>query len=679
MIGLIVALIGIASRAATTPLSADLVTKSAPDLTGIAAFTSIHDLPYLRTGVQTHQFSSYDRAGDNYDADYFAIYKEPNGECVLFDSFGPGCLYRLHANFWNGDLTGINIRFYFDGEAKPRIDMDVTKFFSPENPLGLFKEPYGHIGFGWRFLYQPFFYKHRLKVALSREPFGERPLWDKLPWLGRYDKHPERRNHWYNFTYHTYTEGDSVRSWAKPFDMSTVATLWDPKKLGEPIGNQAGKKVLIATPSVSPGTTSTLWTLKGQGAITAIRVKIDRSEVNALFDTWLVIRFDDKAPQVSVPLACLFGIYRTSPEKRIASKFVGSIGDELYCYFPMPFWKRAVFSLMNLGSAPVTHLKVELEWSNNVGARYPADSCGYFHTSYHREAPRTEGHDYRYVDERGHGHIVGHFTFRTNTSMEEDERTYFDDSRSPSITGEGFEDDHNQGWGLRDAQQAIWGSTASDGGSGAPWRFFIPELYVFNSSVRHGHQVYGPNSPLGHEGMYQVGSEESVAFLYAREESALRQTDEFDPGNLSSEKLHHYRVFGKRIDRKGAWWYDGEQNNVLFKVPAIADDGVSTDKGTEFRVSIDPRNNGVKLRRRTDKENNRQLAEVFVDGVKVTERPWYNVDFERTFRSIRWFDTDFEIPARYTKGKNSITVRVVPISSKTGLWDEFHYWAFSYI
>ena len=51
-------------------------------------------LPFLRSGAQTHQFCSYDRAGDNYDAEYLALYTEKNGECVIFDAMGPGCLSR---------------------------------------------------------------------------------------------------------------------------------------------------------------------------------------------------------------------------------------------------------------------------------------------------------------------------------------------------------------------------------------------------------------------------------------------------------------------------------------------------------------------------------------------------------------------------------------------------------
>ena len=66
-----------------------------------------------------------------------------------------------------------------------------------------------------------------------------------------------------------------------------------------------------------------------------------------------------------------------------------------------------------------------------------------------------------------------------------------------------------------------------------------------------------------------------------------------------------------------------------------------------------------------------------IDGQRVIERPWYSVDFERTYRNIRWADTDFEVPARYTRGKNQVTVKIEFASSENGVWDEFHYWIYS--
>ena len=151
------------NRAPREPLWLDLAT----------GFPEIADLPLLRRGVQTRQFCSYDRAGDNYDHEYFPLYLESNGECVIFDAYGPGCLYRHHMNLWQlgvyaGDnasrkLDGVRIRYYFDDEAKARIDMDVSTFFSAKNPLGIFAPPLGDDGgLDYRLLYHPMFFKKRL-------------------------------------------------------------------------------------------------------------------------------------------------------------------------------------------------------------------------------------------------------------------------------------------------------------------------------------------------------------------------------------------------------------------------------------------------------------------------------------------------------------------------------------
>jgi hypothetical protein len=152
-----------------------------------------------------------------------------------------------------------------------------------------------------------------------------------------------------------------------------------------------------------------------------------------------------------------------------------------------------------------------------------------------------------------------------------------------------------------------------------------------------------------------------------------------DVGDSNSAAQHAYHAEGEVEPVKGNWWYDGEYDNVLFKTPPIADEGVSFTNDSTFMLAISPDNDGVRLRRRCDKANNRQEARVYVDGQLVTERPWYSVDYEKTYRDIRWFDSDFEIPKRYTEGKSKITVRIEFVGSQTGRWDEFHYWAFSYL
>jgi hypothetical protein len=348
----------------------------------------------------------------------------------------------------------------------------------------------------------------------------------------------------------------------------------------------------------------------------------------------------------------------------------------------MPFWKSAVIQIENRGKTRVA-VAATIDYKKAAASPYPQDRCGYLFAHYHREDPRVEGRDYTYLDiSNCSGQVVGHVVGRWNTCCEENERTYFDKSGTPWIEGDGYEDDQGMGWGMTwgppPLTLPIFGAPTGNVGSGGLYRFLLPDMYCFADGIKSGHQTYGPHSPSGEKGHYKVGTEESVTFWYGTSQPRLIQTDELDAGNLQSEAAHAYQAGGDVQRTSGAWWYDGEFNNVLRKTPAIADDGVSFTNNSTFTVAISPDNQGVRLRRRSDKANNRQEARVFIDGRLVTERPWYSVDCEKAFRDIRWFDSDFEVPVRYTKGKSKINVRIEFVSSETGRWDEYHYWVYSY-
>lgn len=641
-------------------------------------------LPFLRSGVQTHQFCSYDRAGDNYDWKYFPLYTETNGECVIFDAMGPGCLYRHHMNIWRGlpVYKDIRIRYYFDDEPKPRIDMDVSTFFSTNNPLGIFQPPLAWDGKDrFAVLYHPMFFKKRLRVALSSEPGGPGTVLE--PWTGNYMKDPDRNRrhwHWYNSTYQSFTDDPGLDSWTPEAGRSMMPALlsaWNPS--GERARLVQGGKEKTVTSRIKAGKTTTLWKTGNAGSIVALHFKIaPTNDVEALFNSWLRITFDGAiSPQIEAPLGCFFGAYRTGLKSSYASLLLGYSNNQAYCYFPMPFWKSAMIQIENHSQEKIT-IGATIDYRTTAEMPYPRPRCGYLFAHYHREDPRVEGRDYTYLDTTGSGQVVGHVVSRWDTSMEEDERTYFDESETPWIIGEGFEDDHDMGWGLQNLTLPAFGAISAKGGSGGIYRFLLPDMYCFSSHIKYGHQTYGPHTPLGHEGMYHVGSEESVTFWYGGSQPRLIQTDEVDVGNSDSEGAHAYQAEGDVRRTNGVWWYDGEFNNVLFKTPAIADDGVCFTNSSSFTVAISTDNHGVRLRRRCDKANNRQKARVFIDGQLVTVRPWYHVDFEKTYRGIRWYDSDFEVPAKYTEGKAKITIRIEFVSSQTGHWDEYHYWVYSY-
>ncbi len=645
---------------------------------GRHGFPSVASLPLLRKGIQTHQFCSYDRAGDNYDHEYFSLYTDKNGELVLFDAYGPGVLLRQQMNVWHENTDDVHIRYYFDDEPQPRIDMDISQFFSEENPLGLFREGLSdNGGKDYRILYGHMPFRKRLKVTLTREPGGP-GMNDFSPWTGRYDSIPGRRSHWYQYTYHLFSEDQGEASWSATPDMSATLHEWKEYRNAHrhPHVNKHRR-----TAEIGAGQSHELLHIAGSGALESLFFKLEPLEPDALFNTWLKIYFDDRpTASVDVPLGNFFGAFPDSVAARYNSFLMGYEADNgMYCNFPMPFWRSVRIVLDNRSDKTIPRLESHIGIDPEAASRYPENQTGYFHAAFNRAFPRKEGYDYTFLTRRGHGHIVGHNSHRWNASTEENERTYFDESSTPQIQGDGFEDDQGFGWGLKGKTFDLFGAPVARGTAECLYRFFIPDLYVFYNQVKHGHQTYGPFSPRGHEGLYTTGKEQSVTYYYVKEKPSLVLTDELDVGNRASEKQHRYRTAGKSPVQNGSYWYDGELNNVLFPTPAIRDDGRHVRRHSKFTLTIDPSNQGIRIRRRTDKENNRQLARVYIDGVPVTERPWYTVDQEHSYRDIRWLDSSIEIPASYTRGKSSVTVQVEHLDSETGGIDEYYYWVYSYL
>ena len=131
---------------------------------------------FLPNGTQTKQFITYDPAGEN-NSGYFKRYEE-NGEYVFFDEIGPGFLCRQQMNVFSKytkfPSEKVRIRYYFDDEAKPRIDMTFAEFFGKG---GKYKAPFtpplayfdnrqvGQRAGAFAILYYPFPFQKRLKIT----------------------------------------------------------------------------------------------------------------------------------------------------------------------------------------------------------------------------------------------------------------------------------------------------------------------------------------------------------------------------------------------------------------------------------------------------------------------------------------------------------------------------------
>lgn len=205
------------------------------------------------------------------------------------------------------------------------------------------------------------------------------------------------------------------------------------------------------------------------------------------------------------------------------------------------------------------------------------------------------------------------------------------------------------------------------------------------------------------------------------------KTDSLDIGVLADEERHAYHSpeaspvekitsryeWGPDVLPPGVWGYDikkipGYKAGALI-YPPHEQDGRHTSGMSEFNVRLDARNVGVLLRRTLDYSYPNQTAEVFVQQGAEWKRVglWYlagsntcvysgprdelgkrGYNVQTSNRQFR--DDEFLIPARLTKGRSSIRVRVRCIKDtqllypghafpKESCWSELKYDVYSYV
>jgi hypothetical protein len=105
-----------------------------------------------------------------------------------------------------------------------------------------------------------------------------------------------------------------------------------------------------------------------------------------------------------------------------------------------------------------------------------------------------------------------------------------------------------------------------------------------------------------------------------------------------------------------------------------ADDGRAFGSGgsSRFTVAIDPNNQGVRLTRRLDQSVADQVADVLVNGTRVTQ--WTALPQN----SGHYVDQSVDLPASVTAGKSQLTITNRFVSSAVD-FDEFTYWADSQV
>ncbi len=386
------------------------------------------------------QASSYDRASDEWkepfaNADFgkFLRTEEREGrrEEVMADLKGPGAVVRV----WSANPTG-TIRFYFDGEEKPRLEADMNELLSGKHPL--FPEPFAYVAAQGKNLYFPLPYSRSLKVTWDN---GGRPL---LPGL------------YYVIGHRTYEAGTRVQSFTAESIQKSAAAI---REAAQALGSSpaAPGTVVRGTPRpLPPGAITQLRTTSAGGAevreFRAIHGAKDDPKKpwthpsrlhNVLRRLRLRMGFDG-ATTVDVPLGDFFGSspgltpYKSLPlEVRADGAMISR--------WVMPYRSEARIWVVNENPIPVPR-----EISEDGERSLRRGHLSLPRAVERRRSRRSPGTTSPFLDAKGEGKFVAAHLQVTNLVPEwwgeGDEKAYVDGETFPSLFGTGTEDYYGYAW-----------------------------------------------------------------------------------------------------------------------------------------------------------------------------------------------------------------------------------------
>ncbi len=295
---------------------------------GVASVADLAALPLLRLGGQTLQVSSADPAGGNEDgfAGHTELYVDERGEHVVFDDYGPGCVYRV---WFTAKLAWLGrVRIYVDDLERPVVDEAFLELFGGQRPpfvaplvLGATRSSGGFVS------YVPVCYEQRAKITLSRPA------------------------EFYAVTYRRYDLDHPVQAFTPALDVSTLTDAWrHPERDPKP---SASVERFAGRARLEPGEARPILIERGAAAVWNLALELEPSRDDPASSIWLVARWDDHAvADVEAPLPLFFGSART--DRPAAGLLFGLHEGRYVSPFPMPFWSAAEVRVEHRGRGPVT-------------------------------------------------------------------------------------------------------------------------------------------------------------------------------------------------------------------------------------------------------------------------------------------------------------------------------------
>jgi len=648
---------------------------------GIGAMVDLERLPELRTHTFARQVSSHDPTGGNDDGFYsvnFLYFDANRTEFVLLEETGSGCVYRIQmADLRSFFGPPVRIRIYLEGASVPTVDLPLSDFFSGKKtpflaPLVGASHPHVGPGFGY-YSYVPIPYRAGVRIALTGLV------------------------HFYNISYHTYRDGiGTVPLFGRDRAITEMVGLW--QRVGSrPTPVRSGERTAYTAVNLGPNASQTLLDVVSTGVISGLELTPPDAVMSWPVDLNQVrikIHWDNEPnPSVDVPLSLFFAVGDWTTTN--TSLLLGATpGERLYCYFPMPFWNRARIVLENRSGRALVG-RATVVYRTSTTPVYDPAKTGYLRCALHASDPVQPGEDYNALDVGGRGHVAGVVLeaagkdfFHFENYLEGDDRIYVDFAKTPTVHGNGTEDFFNGAYYFlnqtfsRPQHGSPFHRVTPNESRRIAFRLFTGDVIPFLAHARLGFEVGGYS--------HLRSRYRSAVFYYHRPDRVLAYADGFSVGDAAEESAHKFTTNGGRVGPvQGA--YEGDQDDVQ-----ITDGGVSLGAGKQctFEVTIPAGNDGVILRRRLDYQNGGtedQIARVEVNGRGVgtwTLRGHYlnhlaafpNLPAQRGqgVANKRWRDSDFHIPASFTRNLNRLTIKLIDTATK-GSFNAFDFRVYAHL
>ncbi len=686
---------------------------------GVDSLSRLDRLPLLRRGVWFHSTSSQDVTGGNNDGFTAAFSNQyvQNGRYVLLDTLGPACvqLFRTARNNAFTNKMSFNGNVTIETQKDGRTQKEVL--------------PFGDLYSGQR---APF-----LAPLVRDERKAHGSSWNLVPICseGRIKIYTDEGGPllFYDIFYNTYAAGTAVKAFSPQMDVTPAIRRW--QAIGRPLDRRAAAPA-TRTVDLPADTTVPVWTSAQPGTVTAIYLKLGKMTHQALRHVRIKAYWDGEAePAVDSPLGPFFGTgywpvpsppgakprYGFIPTKmqkgavelgRIATRSlpVGAGNDGFYNFFPMPFFKSARIVLANDSDQPISGVEVTVD---SVAGAPPASS-GYFHAQWHEANPTRMHRDYTVLQTRGHGQYVGAVLVMSSVNydpakrhevqrmyLEGDARFYIDGNRTLVNGSTGTEEYFMWGWYDLVSMDKVFSYPVN----GYPvhdidaqdhsvmYRFQLSDMVPYYRSFRfvleHGPEGNIPSNYSSTAFYYQVNTPVLEMTDQLTMDPQSKQAHAYSPGKVVWQGCRNLPFEGDRqIVFNNAYIADMKNGTTNRYSEALHACGQRATGTIEFKASILPDNQGIKLRRMLDYASpdmpGQQLekrpkpliapgekAQVFVDGQRVGE--WYTPP---RHARLAWLEDDFEIPERFTAGKKQVQLRLEVAPGTT--WSAFQYRVYSY-